>query len=465
MVKKSGYNVYQGTHPIMVLPWFLYDCELLDNPYDYGGSSKLLEVRPRGNALEARALPTGFVTSVLSDLDVTDDEAIVAFCRTFGMVACPYARGFERMARRIESPMSDAEFYSARKFMSRDETDLRKPESGPMNWVRNRVLTMQNPGADMYIRTDWRGFDPVSAGSDQWEHELAMDPRDRLVSTSFCLGLFRDRTTALGTDIANAFLAYKKTGDRENMALVSLEEVRTMLALLQLGVVLLGGLQLYNDNLVRVYQNLIAKSDGLKKSYEVLFNCPESSYVRNGIPTVRQDELLHMAELVNVERDMRRLYDSVVPLFDACIRKFAPVGPFVQTPELLGGKHARRWGSFDGWLSAPDVPDHGSLMTAISAQVCAYLADGNAWHVCERCGRIFKYKANAITSPITSENGAEKEYALAHREARTVYCCKRDEVAAKRARIAKKKEHDEHIEEIRRHNEQHDQARRGTWGE
>ena len=142
MVKKSGYNVYQGTHPIMVLPWFLYDCELLDNPYDYGGSSKLLEVRPRGNALEARALPTGFVTSVLSDLDVTDDEAIVAFCRTFGMVACPYARGFERMARRIESPMSDAEFYSARKFMSRDETDLRKPESGPMNWVRNRVLTM-----------------------------------------------------------------------------------------------------------------------------------------------------------------------------------------------------------------------------------------------------------------------------------------------------------------------------------
>ena len=55
---------------------------------------------------------------------------------------------------------------------------------------------------------------------------------------------------------------------------------------------------------------------------------------------------------------MRRLYDSVVPLFDACIRKFAPVGPFVQTPELLGGKHARRWGSFDGWLSAPDVPDH-----------------------------------------------------------------------------------------------------------
>ena len=86
-----------------------------------------------------------------------------------------------------------------------------------------------------------------------------------------------------------------------------------MLALLQLGVVLLGGLQLYNDNLVRVYQNLIAKSDGLKKSYEVLFNCPESSYVRNGIPTVRQDELLHMAELVNVERDMPANSSSVTP--------------------------------------------------------------------------------------------------------------------------------------------------------
>ena len=69
---------------------------------------------------------------------------------------------------------------------------------------------------------------------------------------------------------------------------------------------------------------------------------------------------------------------------------------------------------------------YGTLLNAMSAQLYAYLNDGNPWHSCEVCGRPFKYEQQ-LMSPVMDKGEARRAYTRRHRATKTEFCSKRHE--------------------------------------
>ena len=100
----------------------------------------------------ARLLPTSFLTAQLLALDVTDDDALVELCNTYGPLVSPFAGSYDRMLARLADSGYDAGAYSSR-------ASSRKPREGLLGGLIRH---------DRRGRDSTQAIDPISVGMDLW---------------------------------------------------------------------------------------------------------------------------------------------------------------------------------------------------------------------------------------------------------------------------------------------------------
>jgi hypothetical protein len=250
-------------------------------------------------------------------------------------------------------------------------------------------------------------------------------------------------------------------------ALVSLEEVRLSLALLQLGVAVVsfenafdewqsrqpsrkrgrsGDTRSFDDNSSKMFGNYkhiaapalayVLKNSSLCHALDVVLGEGTAKRLNGrarGLPKRREDAL-------------DRIQETVIPFLDAClvhseaaprlVNKLDAEGNMesliysdiphqpIRTSELRVGVFRQHEG--EDALKG-DIP-RGSLASAIVAQLVACVADDVPWRLCSHCGTLFKYEQQA-PALVLSHEAAQKQAAKHHHRNTSGFCCKAHNVA------------------------------------
>lgn len=241
--------------------WEIYDCDLVDvgELYPCPDSSalpKALAIHFERPPREAEGLPKGFSTKVLLDYDFSDDEQVLEFTRQYGLVTCPYAGAIDRTSMAIEEPFGYRRLLNSI-VREREASKAAEDAHSAGIWVRLHGLLR-----------DWhrRGDDRNTAAADPSEDFKGCDfmwdakrvfysgltsskESDYLRSNMRGFVRYLESDDKLvGTERLRAF-AWNEVAKRHEetgewvlpLCLISLEEVRAVLYLLQVSSVVLQG--------------------------------------------------------------------------------------------------------------------------------------------------------------------------------------------------------------------------------
>lgn len=244
--------------------WGIYDCDLIDvgELYPRPDSSalpKALAIHFERPPREAEGLPKGFSTKVLLDYDFSDDEQVLEFTRQYGLVTCPYAGAIDRTSMAIEETFGYRRLLNSivrEREASKAAEDAEDAHSAGL-WARLHGLLR-----------DWhrRGDDRDTAAADPSEDFKGCDymwdakrvfysgltsskESDYLRSNMRGFVRYLESDDKLvGTERLRAFAWNEEARRHEEsgewvlpLCLISLEEVRAVLYLLQVSSVVLQG--------------------------------------------------------------------------------------------------------------------------------------------------------------------------------------------------------------------------------
>ena len=398
---------YGSSASAVVDPWPLYSCQLVDPPYQgmaYNWPEKFVRFIISGNAagpVRAHLLPTSFITAQLLALDVTNDDALVGLCDSYGPLVSPFAGAYDRMLVRLSRPDFDEEIYDRC-------ASSYGPKPGFLGSLMSRFGDRRDRPAEV---------NPVSIGMDLWYEGLhASAENTELYESGFgLLRAFGHQNSSVASDVVAMVRASEGVTARE--VLVSVEDVRWTAALLQVGCALLIALDRCGGDYVRAYETAIEYGPNVKRACKLLGG-PDLLGAND------DSVVLEQARCNCAEAEVRRLLDWICPFMDACLTRNGGNRSIILTPELRLGRFAE-----------PQKPV-GSLAQAIVAQLLEYLADGNGWKECAVCGLPFKYEQREV-GPILSERVAVGEATKAHRTTKARFCSKRHETQWSREERAK----------------------------
>ena len=402
----SYIDVYAGQDAITVRPWVLSRAELLPASAVPSAAGPVVRYsRSSNNAAQkmiVHALPAGFVTAQVMELDLSKDGKIVDFLNSWGPVAAPYADGMQRTVERLTDP--DAERRMLQDAYRRD-------------------------GAE--IPADAGHVDFEKRGRDIWYAGLNGSFRDAIVSSALAgcnwANAFKDIASSMGSEVLNA--RRYVGGEGGLVSLVYLEEVRQVLAMMQLAVTVVGLSELKGRDPEKVIKAALALDR----------RCVESGRgwrpFEDGLKTFSGAWFLDMqrdgampADVVRTvwAREFETVEANLMAFCDRCLASAA-------VPVIVhGGFRRGRLRAATVPATDPDAPS-GNLLFAMAAQLYAYVCDGNPWRACEVCGRPYKY-VQQLMSPICNQKRAEKEYSCRHSATKTNCCSKKHETQWRRER-------------------------------
>lgn len=399
-------DIYAGQDAITVLPWVLGRAELLPASSVPGAVGAVVCFSQISNGVASRevirALPTGFVTAQLMELDLSKDGEIIRFLNTWGSVAAPYAGGMQRTVERLTDP--DAERRMLEAAYRRDGAEI------PLD-----------PGS----------IDFEKRGRDIWYAGLNDSFRDAAVASALAgcnwSNTFKSASSSMGGEILNA--RRYAGGGSGLVSLVYLEEVRQVIAMMQLAVTVVGFSELKGRDPVKV----------IKAAIELDRRCVESGrgwrpfedglsvFSGSWFVDMQREKAMPMdAVRVVWERQFETIEANLMAFCDRCLTSTA--APVIAHSGLRRG--SLRGATFPA--TDPDAPS-GNLLFAMAAQLYAYICDGNPWRTCEICGRPYKYEQQ-VMAPICNPAKAEKEYSCRHSATKTLCCSKRHETQWRRER-------------------------------
>lgn len=399
-MKEATYsNVFAGQEAIEVQPWILFRVRLLVADEVPGAVGPVLEFNASENEFEdnplIHAIPSGFVTAQFMELDLSSDEGIAEFCGQWGLVASPYAGSIGRAHERLLDPGAEA-----------------------------RLLQAEYDAYEEVMPGDARSIDFERLGRDVWYSGLNNSKLDSAYTAhldgSCWLNAFKRDSSSKGSEVLNA-RRFAEGGAAGN-TYVYVEEVRQTLAIMRIAVLYHGFLELAKGDAscalgkARRYDDGVERGSGHRPFEEALalFMCstdflhmPAKNDIEKG---VREEVFRQQAEVIN---------DNTMLFAELCLNT-APV-PLISHSGFRRGslRTAKMPSGLNRW-------GYGTLLNAMSAQLYAYLNDGNPWHSCEVCGRPFKYEQQRM-SPVMDEDEARKAYARRHRATKTEFCSKRHE--------------------------------------
>ena len=253
--------------------WKIYGCKIVEpaeGEQTVRRLPKAILIDRENSIKEAVGLPRGFTTKVLLDYDFSDDDQVLGFVRGYGPVMSPYGGAVDRTLAAIEDPVTYRRLlYSV--VRDREEEDrgreerrdtgvfarlfgrVRRPdgasvfrEGGPLDpseefkgcdymWDAKRLFySGMNASAESdYLRMAHRGF------------VRYLEDDDKLVGT--------ERLRALAWN--RAARVHGETGEwLAPQCLISLEEVRAVLYLLQVSAVVMQGFS-YLDGTISERRN------------------------------------------------------------------------------------------------------------------------------------------------------------------------------------------------------------------
>lgn len=232
--------------------WAVYECELveLDTGFSKGHDvPKAIRVLRNGRIREAAELPRGFVTYPLLDYDFSSDEEVLKFVNEYGIVMCPYAGAVDRTFAAIEEPV----IY--RRMLHRIAAETKRDEPERTGFFGGFLLRLFRPAVSERPRL----IDPSEAfgGCDaEWDSKelfyrglRASTESDYIRANRMgFMGYFDEDGRLVGTERIRALAMneaaseHAKTGEwKYPDCLISLEEVRGTLYLLQVAAVVLQG--------------------------------------------------------------------------------------------------------------------------------------------------------------------------------------------------------------------------------
>ena len=233
--------------------WEIYHCELVDmeDTGRMGGSLRAVRVCRDREGTQACDLPEGFVTYPLLDCDFSDDETVLRFVNDYGIVMCPYGGAIERTFAAIEDPT----FYRRLLYgLSRRRTEEVEEGGGLGSWLRRLFVPGRFDGDDRYPDPSVRftGCDAEMDVKDVlYEGMSASNVSEYLRTASPSPGFihhFEDDRRLVSTERMRALAMNDAAREHANTGqwhlpdcLVSLEEVRETLYLLQLSAAVLQG--------------------------------------------------------------------------------------------------------------------------------------------------------------------------------------------------------------------------------
>ena len=239
--------------------WDIYRCEIVDLDTGFPQSQdvpKAVRVLRGEPTKEAAELPQGFVTYPLLDYDFSADDEVLRFINEYGIVMCPYAGAIERTFAAIEEPV----IY--RRLLHRVVEGRRREEpedGGIFTWLQNHL---NRPAAREELRLldsseDFRGCDA------QWDSKRLF--YEGVNSSAECeyarangigfIEYLEDDSRLVGTERIRALAMNEAASSRQETGvwgypdcLISLEEVRGTLYLLQVASVVLQGFAYLDGN-------------------------------------------------------------------------------------------------------------------------------------------------------------------------------------------------------------------------
>lgn len=399
-MKETAYsNVFAGQDAIEVPPWVLPRVKLLAADEVSGAVGPVLEFGASKNESEGRtlvhAVPSGFITAQFMELDLSSDEEIAGFCGQWGLVASPYAGSIDRAHERLLDSGAEA-----------------------------RLLLAEYDASKEAMPCDARDVDFERFGRDIWYSGLNHSKLDSAYTNHLdgdCwLNAFNRDSSSKGGEVLNA-RCFAEGGAAGN-TYVYVEEVRQTLAIMRIAVIYHGFVELAKGDAAYALGKAKRFDDGVEKEaghrpFEEALSLfmGFTDFLRMPVKTdiekaVREEVFRQRAETIN---------DNTMLFADLCLNT-APM-PLVSHSGFRRGslRTAKMSSGLNRW-------GYGTLLNAMSAQLYAYLNDGNPWHSCEVCGRPFKYEQQ-LMSPVMDEGEAKKAYARRHRATKTEFCSKRHE--------------------------------------
>lgn len=443
--------------------WTVYDCDLVDMAETHPeaeGLPRAIAIHSERPLGEAEALPKGFVTKVLLDYDFSDDEQVLEFTRRYGLVTCPYDCAIGRTFMALEEPFGYRRLLDGIVRWRNGEEDLSR--AGILDLLLRGWSIVQHgaewgndatgPGpADDFTGCDfwWDAkrlyYSGLNASDESWYlHENARG----------FVRKFGDDDKLVGTERLRAFswnmAASQHSGDGEwvpPMCCVSIEEVRTVLYLLQAASVVLQGYS-YVDatwrrpsdagsgaddeeadatrRTERVFQLFIMGRPNVVKALCSLdATCLEDRTEGDDLHGVldeaerqRVARVLGMAELANANdprvlrllglrpawRVWGRLREDLAVFTEACLTN----GWNPEDHHLIEDEPLMIGDLRDGGPHFENRANRMTLQKAIAEQILSHLdtaiewqkpdrranaSKDPAWHVCTECGALFMYRS------------------------------------------------------------------------
>lgn len=242
--------------------WSVYDCSIVDLGEGGAGYPKLpraVRIDREKELKKAVALPRGFVTKVLLDYDFSDDEQMLSFLREYGPVMCPYAGAIDRTFAAIEDPLSYRRLLHS--VVSERQAEDERRDGGAFARLFGIVRDMR----DRMGSRDRGSLDPSEnfSGCDYaWDAKrLFYSGMTASVESDYLragrrgfVRYLEDDDKLVGTERLRA-LAWNEAAYRRHDAgfwevppcLISLEETRAVLYLLQMASVVLQGFSYIDD--------------------------------------------------------------------------------------------------------------------------------------------------------------------------------------------------------------------------
>lgn len=236
--------------------WSVYDCSIADLGEGSAGYPKLpraIRIDRDKELKKAVALPRGFVTKVLLDYDFSDDEQVLSFLREYGPVMCPYAGAIDRTFAAIEDPLSYRRLLHS--VVSERQAEDEKRDGGAFARLFGIVRDMRERfvhqgGRPLDASEDYAGCDYVWDAKRLFYSGMNASAESDYLRTERrgFVRYLEDDDKLVGTERLRA-LAWNRAADERRetgvwdppQCLVSLEETRAMLYLLQGAAVVLQG--------------------------------------------------------------------------------------------------------------------------------------------------------------------------------------------------------------------------------
>lgn len=239
--------------------WVVYGCELVDLTdvdIEDVGVRRAIRIRRDDARATAVGLPKGFTTKVLLDYDFSDDGQVVSFVGEYGPVMCPYGGAIERTFAAIEEPVAYRRLLYSISHGSDDEKEDDSP--GFVARLFGRVRGRREGHGPLDESEGFGGCDAMWDGKRVFYMGLQGSPESeyaRVEQAGFLRYLEGD-DKLVGTERVRA--AAMNEAARKHRAggewafpdcLIALEEVRSVLYLLQVSAIVMQGLSFIDGSL------------------------------------------------------------------------------------------------------------------------------------------------------------------------------------------------------------------------